>query len=385
MSKLKLLPTIIVKKILIIVYRTFSKLYKIDEMKVTFASYRSDTLKDNLYFVSKDMETRFPNIKQVYLLKRFESSLFGKITYIIHLIKACFHLSTSKYFIIDDYYLPVYLITPREGIEVIQLWHGSGALKKFGLSTVGKPFGPNPAYLEYVKIHSNYSKAYVSSREVIPYYAEAFGMDELAIRPLGIPRTDYYNNSILINQAKYKFYQKYPNSIDKKILLYAPTFRGKSHYQDEFQLPFDLPTMKSCLHTEYVLLVHLHPYMKGIANFEENDFFYHIETDFTIQELLSITDTLITDYSTVFFDFSLLNRPIIFYAYDLEEYKDERDFYYDYKDLVPGPLVTDTNSLLAVIKDKDFRSDRIEEFSKRFFDYRDGKSTERVVNDIFNL
>src|SRR5690606_32857536 len=177
---------------------------------------------------------------------------------------------------------PIYLINPRKGIEVVQLWHGSGALKKFGLSTVGKPFGPSEDYLKHVKIHGNYTKAFVSSKEVIPYYAEAFGMSETSIQSLGIPRTDYFYNDLEISLAKDKLYNKYPNLINKKIILYAPTFRGKSHYQGEFQLPFDISAMETNLNSEYVLLVHLHPYMKAKSNFGDNNFIYHIKEGFSI-------------------------------------------------------------------------------------------------------
>src|SRR5690606_16745716 len=133
----------------------------------------------------------------------------------------------------------------------------------------------------------------------------------------------------------------------------------------EFQLPFDISAMETNLNSEYVLLVHLHPYMKAKSNFGDNNFIYHIKEGFSIQELLVSADILITDYSTVFFDFSLLHRPIIFYAYDLEDYKAQRDFYYDYENLVPGPIVANTNTLISVINNNDFRSD-IEMFAKRF-------------------
>src|SRR5690606_42029007 len=69
-------------------------------------------------------------------LKKFDSTIAGKISYIFHMIPACYHLATSRYFIIDDYYFPVYVIKPRKEVEIIQLWHSAGALKKFGLSTV---------------------------------------------------------------------------------------------------------------------------------------------------------------------------------------------------------------------------------------------------------
>ncbi|MGV3467396.1 MAG: CDP-glycerol glycerophosphotransferase family protein, partial [Heyndrickxia sp.] len=175
MSLIRLMPTIFVKYLMKCIYFIICLFFKVNEHKVTFASYRSDKLKDNLSFVFEEMKVQYPDYQYHFVFKKFHSSIKGKIDYFLHLSRAVFEMATSRYFIIDDYYFPVYVVKPRKGTEVIQLWHASGALKKFGLSTVGKPFGPSETYLKHVKIHSNYAKVYVSSSEVIPYYSEAFG------------------------------------------------------------------------------------------------------------------------------------------------------------------------------------------------------------------
>lgn len=382
MKSVKLIPTILVKCILRIFYGLFCMLFKVDRQKVTFASYRSDTVKDNLAYVNKELARKYPAIKRHFLFKRFNSSSGGKLTYILHMIKACFHLATSRYFIIDDYYLPVYMIKLRKDVDVIQLWHSAGALKKFGLSTLDKPFGPSEAYLKHVSIHGNYTKAYVSSSEVVPFFAEAFGMPKEQILPLGVARTDYFYQEETIEKLRSDSYRDYPDLVGKKLLLYAPTFRGRSHYQDAFELPFDVHYMRERLQDEYVLMIHLHPYMQAGLLLEDQSFAKLIDHTYTIQELLALTDILITDYSTVFFDYSLLDRPMVFYPYDLEEYKQERDFYYPYEGLVPGPIVRDTESLVGAIKAAVFNKGP-KQFKDRFFDYQDGRAAERIVVDIF--
>lgn len=381
MKKIRLLPTIIVKYFLVSLYIVFLIMFKQDENKMTFASYRSNKIKDNLAYLSEEMRANYPEIKQTYLFKKMDSSLYGKLSYIFHMVKACFHLATSRYFVVDDYYFPIYVVKPRRGLEIIQLWHSAGALKKFGYSTVGKSFGPSRSYLRHVPIHGNYTKAYVSSKEVIPYFSEAFNMPKENILPLGIPRTDYfYNDNGLLEQG---FYSDFPDLKGRKIILYAPTFRGKSHYQEKFSIPFDIDFMEKMLQEEYVLLVHLHPYMQAGVNAANTNFSYYIKEGYTIQELLMLTDVLITDYSTIFFDFSILERPIIFFPYDLEDYKKERDFYYEYEKLIPGPMVMDTKSLVeAIVKLPD--DHEIKQFKDRFFDYQDGRATERIAADILS-
>lgn len=350
--------------------------------KITFASYRSEQLTGNLFYLSEEMKRSFPEKKYVYLLRKFNGSLIGKISYIVHLMKATYHLATSAYFIIDDFYIPVYFIRPRKNTEVIQVWHAAGIFKKFGLSTVGKPFGPRPDYLKHVKIHSNYSRLYVSSTEVIPYYAEAFGMDEQKIFPFGLPRTDYFFN-YTDSTLRERFYQDYPILKGKKLLLYAPTYRGKSHYQDTFKSPIDFKKLEELIGDGYGVLVHLHPYM-SVTNLSDQEFVFHIQSQYDIQELMSLSDILITDYSSVIFDYSLLGKPMAFFAHDLEQYKQERDFYLNYSEMVPGPIFNQTEPLAAWIKKGEFSIESVKGFQERFFEYRDGRASERIVQHIMS-
>ncbi|MBO0991466.1 CDP-glycerol glycerophosphotransferase family protein [Bacillus sp. SD088] len=383
MSFLKLVPTIVVKYILRTFYSVFCLCFRIDSHKVTFASYRANQLQDNLAYIHKEMRESYPEYKPHYLFKKMDGTVFGKLLYIFHMIHAIFHLATSRYFIIDDFYFPIYVIKPRKGVDIIQLWHSAGALKKFGLSTVGKPFGPSPEYLKHVAIHGNYTKAYVSSREVVPYFAEAFNMPTENIYPLGIPRTDYFYAKEMIEDLQANFEQVYPGIKGKKLILYAPTFRGKSHAKADFRMPFDVEKMKKALGKTHALLVRLHPYMRGEFVLEGEGFAYHVKDAFSIQELLALSDLLITDYSTVFFDYSLLGRPMIFYPYDLEEYIRSRDFYYSYEDMIPGPMAADTVTLIQLIQNQDETKDDIAQFRNRFFDHQDGHSAKRIAQHIF--
>src|SRR5699024_5949284 len=102
-------------------------------------------------------------------------------------------ISNAKYLILDDYYLPIYMIKPTRHLKVIQLWHAAGAFKKFGYSTVGTKFGPNHSYLKVVPVHSHYTHVYVSTENVIQDYAEAFNMSPSHIFPYGIPRADLFS------------------------------------------------------------------------------------------------------------------------------------------------------------------------------------------------
>lgn len=380
----KIIPTLIVKIIIRAVYSLCSVIFPIDENKVTFASYRSEKLEGNLYYIHKELVERETKLTFVFLFKKYKSSGLGKVHYFFHMIKASYQLATSKYFFIDDFYFPVYVISPREGSKIIQLWHAVGAFKKFGYSTIGKSFGPSHEYLKHVKIHSNYTDVFVSSKEVIPYYAEAFNMERKDIHPLGVPRTDFFFNANELRITKSGFYKDFPEMKGKKVILYAPTYRGNSHAQNNITNHLDIPALKEILGQEYRLLIHLHPYMRGDFLINDNDkgFASHIKHEYSVEELLTITDILITDYSSIIFDFSLLNRPMAFLATDLVEYRKERDFYFEYENFLPGPLFKDTKDLAVWVKNGKFDLKRVSSFRDKFFEHQDGKSSYRIINHL---
>lgn len=385
LKKLKLLPTLLSKIIIKCAYIIFCIFFKVNPTKITFASTRSKEISGNLEYVWKEFKRREPDYQYVLSFYKMNSSVKGKLSYIIHMIKDCYHLATSKFFIIDDYYFSVYAIHPRQGTEIIQLWHACGAFKKFGMSTVGKAFGPSEDYLNIVPVHTNYSRVYVSSSEIIPFYAEAFNMNQDQIYSLGIPRTDYFFDSIQQKDPIDRLHETYPLLKGKKIILYAPTFRGESYQQEMFTSPIDFKLLEESLSEEYRILVHLHPYMTSFQVEKDlQEFVIHIKNDYTIEELLLLTDVLITDYSSIIFDYSLLSKPIAFFAHDLEEYIQERDFYYDYQTFVPGPIFTKTDELRNWLLNGNFDLDKIIAFKNRFFDYTDGKATQRIVSHLLN-
>ena len=385
MKQLRILPTLITKLLIQLTYSLTSLFIKVNPNKVTLATYRSSVLEGNLLYVKNEIHALRPEIECRVLARKFNSSLPGKARYVLHLLRASYHLATSRYFIIDDYYFPVYAVQPRKGTEVVQLWHAAGAFKKFGLSLLNKNFGPSREYLEQVKIHSNYGRVYVSSKEVIPYYAEAFGMDEQDIYPLGVARTDYFFKKGSRETVLAKIHQLFPDLVNKQLILYAPTFRGKSHYQTAFDIPLDAARMKRELQGDYALLVHLHPYMnKGVRfNPELDGFVYLTNGAFTVEELLLAADILITDYSSIIFDYSLLNKPIAFFAHDYESYLKERDFYYSFESFVPGPIFTETGEMIEWISRSDKDIEAVAAFSRKFFDYTDGNASARIVRHLF--
>ncbi|WP_024614071.1 CDP-glycerol glycerophosphotransferase family protein [Clostridium sp. Ade.TY] len=294
------------------------------------------------------------------------------------------YLATSKYILLDDYYPQIYKYDIRDNVEVIQLWHATGAFKTFGFSRIGKKGGPKVKS----KNHRNYTKAIVSSENIKLHYAEAFGISEDRVISTGVPRTDIFFDDEYKNKKISEFYTKYPMLKDKKVIMFAPTFRGSGQKSATYDFEvFDIKKLYEALGEEYIIISKLHPFIKEPMNIpnECKDFVIDLSEEREINDLLFITDILITDYSSVCFEYSLLNRPMIFFAYDLDDYIASRDFYYPYESFVPGPIARTTNDIIDIVKENKFEVEKLEKFRNNFFDHFDGKSTERVVNTLLKL
>lgn len=344
---------------------------------IMFISERGNELTGNLKFVYDYLKNHEDiNIKVSTINESFPITSFN------HRWKTYRDMAKSNVIILDNYFYPVNFLNFHNQ-TLVQLWHACGAFKTFGFSRLGRPGGPK---LD-AKAHRKYDMATVSGTSIIDCYAEAYGISDDKVLPLGVPRTDIFFDNSYSKFAKDKFYSKYPKLKDKKIILFGPTFRGTSrktgYYPDD---AFDPINLYNSLNQEYAIIIKRHFFINNKFNIpkEYSDYIIDLNVSEDINDLLFVTDILITDYSSTVFEASLLDIPMLFYAFDLDEYISERSFYFEYKGFVPGKITYDKNELLESIKNKDFEKFKINDFKEKFFDDTDGKSTERIANYILN-
>ncbi|CAI9385755.1 MULTISPECIES: CDP-glycerol glycerophosphotransferase family protein [Bacillaceae] len=353
------------------------KLLPLQTRKIIFASDSRSEMSGNFQFVYDELLKRNLNYDYHLLLKK---GVDEKKNY-REIFSLAYHLATAKFIILDDFYPMIYPLTIRKNAELIQLWHAVGAFKTFGFSRLGRPGGPSPKS----KNHRNYTKAIVSSHNVAKHYAEGFGIDIENVIPTGIPRTDVFFDKDYQEEVRNNLYEEFPFLKGKKVITFAPTFRGNGQMSAHYPMEvLNLEKLYNELKDEYVFLFKIHPFVKNEFSipYQFSDFFYDFSSYREINDLLFITDILITDYSSVCFEYALLNKPMIFFAYDVEEYVQTRDFYYDYHSFIPGPLAKTTERMIDIIQKEDFKMEKIEPFVKYFFDDLDGKATERVVDQL---
>ena len=305
----------------------------------------------------------------------------NKKTDVVTIFRYMYYCATSRIILVDDYIYLLYKMPRREGTLLFQFWHACGAFKTFGFSRLDLPGGQ----VQESPAHRNYDYTIVSSHKIAKFYEEAFTMSPDQVLATGVPRTDIFFSEAYQVQAKKKFYDKYEHLKNRKLLLFAPTFRGNGKHEGYYPLErFDPVKVYEELNGEYAIILKHHPYVKNkhIIPEKYQKVILDLSEEEELNDLLFVTDLLVTDYSSVIFEAALLDIPMILYAFDLEEYLAERGFYYEYEYLLPGKKVTGIDELVQAVKEKDFEEERRASFKERFFDQLDGKSSERVASFI---
>ena len=287
---------------------------------------------------------------------------------------AYFYLMTSKVIVTDDYVRYMRVIKLREGQKLIQIWHACGAFKKFGLDA---PSQLTPE--EERATHSQYSAVAVTSENCRESYAGAFGIGKDVCLPLGLPRTDNLIKSA--SEMRESILKKHPDLKNKKIYLYCPTFREEDGKRVEYNPVIDWENLSNSMNDDEVFIIRRHPLMD--YRFENGQYpnILDLSGDSTLA-LTSVSEVIITDYSSVIYDAVLLDVPAVFYCPDYKKY--ERGFYLEFPDGLPGEMITEGADLLGCIRRTAMNppAEKILKFRKEQLSACDGKSTERVVSLI---
>lgn len=358
----------------IILYTFYKITTKQDSKKVLFLSDSRNDLTGNFEFIYKRLEKEDLKLNTFLKKKIKDKKTFKEKRILMKLI------AESKFVLIDDFYPLIYALKLRKNTKLIQVWHAMGAYKTVGYSRMGKVGGPT----SYSLTHRNYSATIVSSESIRKNYAEAFNMDINKVYATGIPRTDIFFDKDYKSKVENRIYKKYPKLKDKKVILFAPTFRGNGQntaYYD-FSL-IDFKKLKEKYSKDYVFIVRPHPFTKNIDEMpKEDDFFINMTEEREINDILFITDILITDYSSVIFENSLLNNKAIFFVPDLEEYIASRDFYYEFSKYTYGDVCKNMDELLKAIDNPTLDLKKLKEFKEYFVSSCTGNSTENFVKTL---
>lgn len=354
----------------------------INENKIVFIEVTASTISDSAQLLYDALSKKNYDIHVHCLLSTTLNHKQYKI--VKNMIK---DIADAKYIFITDTCTIISNLPLRKETIFTQLWHACGAFKKFGFSSIGTSWYPKGKYIEKYPPHKNYTYVTVSSNEVIWAYEEAMKLEKGIVQATGCSRTDIFFDSSFKEKAYQKLYEIIPNAKGKKVILYAPTFRGISNQFAEAPNMLNIPLFQETLSNEYILIIKHHPFCHSLPKIpeESKNFAIDCTNTMTIEDLLYVSDLCISDYSSLIFEYSLFERPMIFFAYDLDSYYDQRGFFYDYKDFVPGPIFATNEEIIEYIQniDAQFNKSKVIDFKNKFMSACDGHATERILNLVF--
>ena len=216
--------------------------------RVVLASQRTSRIGGNLAYIERELRRRTPTIRTDVLAYRIAGGRRGRVRALLDQVRAGFALATARVVVVDDYFFPMYVITPRPGTIRVQTWHAAGAFKKIGYSVLDKSFGADEDLVSRVNIHSNYDVCLMPSGKATVHYMDAFRQPlERFTAELGYPRTDLFFDVEHRARATSAIRERYRLPADRKVLLYAPTFRGDTVGAARYDDLLDLAVLRDAL------------------------------------------------------------------------------------------------------------------------------------------
>lgn len=384
-------------------YKAYKKqlqaFYFKEVLPARYARLASRPVKDKVVFMEKNGPNSAPNRLISNTLKKqgkYQVIKMGldrdgrtRIGYFENCVKYVEEIADAKAVFISSGNDVLSCFDLRYETKLIQLWHGLGMFKKCGYSTVdSKGFGSSAEKRKEYNTYRNYSYVCLPSMEQAWTFEDSMHIpvDSGILVPVGVSRTDEFFDPNFASSAKRKLLEKFPQIGDRKIIFYAPTYRGRVS-SAKAPKALDINAMAQALSDDYVLLIKHHGFAAKdrppIPEHLENDFAFDMNANsfLNIERLLAIADICITDYSSIGFEYALLERPIAFFAFDLEDYLDNRGMYWDYDELTPGPICRSTGELVDYIENIDERFDleEVKAFKEKYVGACDGHSTERTI------
>lgn len=339
--------------------------------KVIMLSRQSDRANIDFEFIEQEIKKRTKKVQIKILCKVIRKDMKSRFLYCFYMLKCMYHIATSKVCILDGYSVPISILKHKKKLIIIQIWHASGAIKKFGYQALNKKEGRGNSIAKVMNMHKNYTYVLAASHATGDLFSEAFRISKDKIVLNALPRIDYLIDENITKQKIKQFYKEYPKYKNKKIILYVPTFRkDKDNNSKEL--------IKNIENEKYKLIIKLHPLDKTQIDFE-----YKINKKYNTYDLLKIADYIITDYSALAFDAALLNKPLYFYVYDINDYEIERGLNIDLFKEMSNCTSRNIKEIIKSIENNEYDYEELEKFRNKYMENVNYNNTEKLVEFIF--
>ena len=361
-----------IKKIVILGARLLYSFFKVlpTQNKITMISRQSNSETVDFRLLRTEIEKenekeeKRKKIKVVTLCHKLEggaSAKFSeKIKYGFHMLLQMYHIATSKVLILDSYCILASILNHKKKLKIIQMWHSMGTMKKFGYQILDKKEGSKKEIADTMRMHKNYDYVFASSKAYAKQLAEGFGCETTKIRIYSLPRVDLLTSKEYKREIFEKIKEKYPEISVKKNILYCPTFR-----KDEKEFEKEIYSMMEYVDfNKYNLIIKLHPLSK--IEFKENNKSVILDKSFSSMDMLFIADYLISDYSCIIYEAAVLNIPLFFFAFDLQEYLNNRGLTIDYEKVLPGIVSSNAKDIITAVENNQYDINSVMKFREKY-------------------
>ncbi len=349
--------------------------------KVVLLSRQADTPSRDFLMLVEALQYRDPSLEVVLRCRFIRSSLFARVAYVGEILAQMYHLATARACIVDGYIVPVSLLDHRPEMFVVQTWHALGAIKKFGYQSLDLPGGRSSKLAQSMRMHRNYDLVLCGGPATVRVFAEAFRVREDQVKPLGLPRVDH-----LLRHASDATAEPVPPYVSelrrrfpllaersRRTVLYAPTFRRNrpDHYRE---------VIERFAGEGYTVIVKPHPLVT--ADVSGANVVNACGVD--VLELLPLSDVVITDYSAVAFEAAVLDKPLYFYVFDIDEYLDEHGLNIDLLSELGGAASRDLDEIATLVESGTYDSAPLEWLKEHYVSVARGGCTHRITDVIFD-
>ena len=351
------------------------------QKKIVFLSRQGDSPSVDFTMLEKKIKELHPDYETIMLCKKLNiKDHESAIDYGLHMLVQMYHLATSDVAILDSYCIAVSVLHHKKSLLVIQMWHSIGTMKKFGYSILDKPEGSPSKLAKLMKMHANYDYILAAGDGYKEHLAEGFNYPLDKIVTLPLPRMELLKDEDHRNDTLQKIFKIYPELSAKENILYVPTFRKVN---DELFMSALRSICQAADYDKYNLIIKVHP-NTNLTNFNPGRAI--LDTEFSSEDMLFISDIVISDYSCIIYEAALMNIPLYFYTYDYEKYMKAREVYMDYKAEIPGPMEPYPRLVFERIASRDEGADRrrVDKFLHKYIYTGSKHETEDIVNFIFD-
>lgn len=333
--------------------------------KVVMISRQADEPSEDFTLLKGHINKKNPDVEVVMLCHTLKGKLkVGKselLRYGFHILRQMLHIATAKVVVLDSYCIVISLLAQRKELEVIQMWHAMGNMKKFGYTALDTQEGTSSQYARMLRMHKNYTTVLISSDAYVNDFAAGFGCDESILKVMALPRTDLLRDEDYARKKKREILEAYPQFEGRKVILYCPTFR-----QDESEFKRAAEDLAGQVESETeVLVANLHPLSEVVLKGSGVIF----DREFSSFDMLFAADAVITDYSCMAYEAAFRGIPVYFYNFDMEIYRKNRGISLNYYNEIPGPAKKDAKELMDAVRSGEYDFKKLRAFSEKYITY----------------